>query len=167
MTYVCVQEKKMQGCSYMCSASKYHLQPTNQAGCHEGLKLQGKFVSKVIFQQTVFHKKRAVNVINNQWGFTLQEQKPYIKTVHGFILFGHSARHVKSAPVPAFIASRFVFIFPRFLKKKKRNYRCCHPLTGTPACSHGKCKRGPALLRSGWHCQWEVAKSQNRCLLFF
>lgn len=25
---------------------------------------------------------------------------------------------------------------------------------------------GPASLRSGWHCQGEVAKSQNRCLLF-
>lgn len=88
-------------------------------GCHEGLKLQGKSGSKVIFQQTLFHMRRAINVTNNQWGFTLPEPKPYMKTVHGFILFGHTTRQVKSAPVPAFIASRFVFIFLRFLKKKE------------------------------------------------
>lgn len=49
----------------------------------------------------------------------MPEQVLYIKTVHGFILLGHSARHVKSAPVPAFIASGFVFIFPPLKKKKE------------------------------------------------
>lgn len=85
--------------------------------------------------------RRAINVINNQRGYSLPQQKPYIKTVCGFILFGHAARHFKSSRVPSFIASRFVFIFPHF----KKNYRCCHPLTCTTACSHGKCKRGPAF----------------------
>ena len=56
----------------------------------------------------------------NEASLCLTEQKPYIKTVHAFILLGNTSRHVKSAPVPAFIASRFVFIFLRFLKKKKK-----------------------------------------------
>lgn len=32
-----------------------------------------------------------------------------------------------------------------FFPTLKKNYRCCHPLTCTTACSHGKCKRGPAF----------------------
>jgi len=97
---------------------------------HVSLKLR---CSKVKFKLTVFHMRQAINVINNQWGYILSEQKLYIRTVCGFIHFGQTATHFKSAQVPAVTASRFVYVFPLLKKKKKKkkksNYRCCHPLT--------------------------------------
>lgn len=65
---------------------------------------------------------------------------------NGFILFGQTMQDTLRVPhyLPSLRQGLFLFSLC-FLKKKRRNYRCCHPLTGTPVCSHGKCKKGPSL----------------------
>lgn len=125
-----VSEKNKLGCSYMRGCIQISLTTYKSSACSEGLKLQG--LQSDISADTISYK--ASHKCHQR---PMRLRSARARAAPRPSLLSCSLDGLQSTALPSLRQGLFLF-FTTF-SSKWRNYTCCHPLTGTPACSHGKC----------------------------